>query len=323
VALKARKVVLDLVRQSGNLTAENLKYGIQRAYYSIVIARRQYNILLSSLSTARSIAHDIAVLHSSGFNELIDVQRVDVQVNNISTDSIRTISLIESSEQLLKYQIGMDINQPIVLTDTSVETNLLKAGALLESQLNYNDRTEFGLVQTQLKLYEYNLKRYQYAALPTLAVSGQVGYNYGSNEFADITRFRKNYLFSTYVSFQLNVPIFNGFLRKNQVKEARLNIEKMNNNIHFLKLSLDFQTAQAQTTLKNSLLALDQQKRNLNLSNSILDLSNKKYKAGVGSSLEVNQAQTDLLLSQNNYFQALLEVINAQSDLQRALGQFK
>ena len=61
----------------------------------------------------------------------------------------------------------------------------------------------------------------------------------------------------------------------------------------------------------------------MDLANDVLDLAQKKYKAGVGSNLEVTQAQTDLLRSQNNYFSALLDIINAEADLKKALGLLK
>lgn len=118
------------------------------------------------------------------------------------------------------------------------------------------------------------------------------------------------------------MPIFNGFLRRNQVAEARIDIEKGENNIHALKQALEFQTTQSQTTLQNALLAANSQKRNMELAESVLTLARKKYKAGVGSNLEVNQAQGDLLQSQNNYYSALLDVVNAQADVQKALGDF-
>jgi hypothetical protein len=103
----------------------------------------------------------------------------------------------------------------------------------------------------------------------------------------------------------------------------KLKIEKTRNNIEYTKQSIDFQAATARTTLKNALLQIQSQKRNLDLSNSVLDLAQRKYKAGVGSNLEVTTAQTDLLRSQNNYFAALLEAINAEADLKKALGLLK
>src|SRR5690606_29134792 len=111
--------------------------------------------------------------------------------------------------------------------------------------------------------------------------------------------------------------------RRNRVKQARLEIEKTSNDMHNLRLGIDFQAGQAASTLRNSLLALQNQSRNMELARSVLDLSGKKYQAGVGSNLELTQAQNDLLQAQNNYFQALFDVINADADLRKAMGTFK
>ena len=67
---------------------------------------------------------------------------------------------------------------------------------------------------------------------------------------------------------------------------------------------------------------MNNQQRNFDLAKKVLETTRTKYNAGVGASMEVSQAQTDMLQAQSNYFQAVLDVINAQSDLQKALGQF-
>ena len=148
-------------------------------------------------------------------------------------------------------------------------------------------------------------------------------YMYGSNTFSDLTKFSSTYFFYSMVGLELNVPIFSGFRRKNQIAEARVDVEMAKIRLHLLKQSLDFQTAQSQTTLRNALLAANKQKRNLDLANSVVDLSRKKYKAGVGSNLEVNQAQTELLAAQNTYYSIMLDLVNSQADVMRALGQFQ
>jgi outer membrane protein len=125
------------------------------------------------------------------------------------------------------------------------------------------------------------------------------------------------------VGVQLTIPIFNGMLRVNQLREAKLDVEKSKNDIENEKLTIDFQSAQSRTTLKNALLQAESQHRNLDLANDVLDLAQRKYKAGVGSNIEVTQAQTDQLTAQNNYFNALLDVINAEADLKKALGLLK
>jgi len=322
VALQARNTVVELARQNGQLTEENVRYNVQKAYYGLVIAHRQFEVIKSSLGNARDIAHDIAVLRQSGFAEKIDEDRTNVQVNNLATDSLKIANLLIVSEQLLKFQMGMDIHQPIVLTDTSVENNVNDAMSILAQPADYNQRTEFSLLNTQQRLNEYNLRRYRYSAIPTLNAFGNAGFNYANTKFSDM--FTPNsYFFNSLVGIQLNVPLFSGFLQKNLIRETKLNIEKTQNNIDNIKLTIDFQSEQARTTLKNDMLQLESQRRNLDLANSVLDLARKKYKAGVGSNLEVNQAQTDLLMAQNNYFSSLLDVVNAHADLKKALGLLK
>lgn len=321
VALQARNTIMELVRQGVKLTEEELRYNVQRSYFSVVIAQKQFDILKASIGIARDALHDVSVLYESGYAEKIDLDRSKVQVNNLATDSLRTASLIIAAQQLLKYQIGMDINQPIVLTDTGLDQFTANAQLLADEITDYGSRTEWGLLQTQLKLNEYDLKRYRLAALPTLSAFYNAGYNYAADEFRHL--FGRQYLWSSMVGVKLSVPIFQGFLRTNQVREAKINIERTQNNISLLEKTIDFQTAQSRTVLQNSLRALESQQRNVELALSVVDLARKKYKAGVGSNQEVTQAQGELLRAQGSYFQSLLDVVNASSDLQRALGQFK
>ncbi|MBL7719294.1 MAG: TolC family protein [Flavipsychrobacter sp.] len=323
VALQARQAVMELAMKKGRLTEEMIRYEVQKAYYGIVIAHRQVSILNRSLASLRSIADDLRQLKEAGFVEKIELDRTNVQVNNLATDSLKAHSFLEVSEQGLKYAMGLDINTPIVLTDTSVEGAIDKGVQLASSAANYNSRTEYALLQNLQQLNNYNLKRYKLAALPSLAAVGSLGYNFGTNSFNQVFDFRKYYQFFSFAGLQLNVPLFSGFKRTNQVREAKLNIERTNNDIEQQKLSIDFEVESSKTTFKNALIQLKSQEQNLQLAQTVLELAQKKYKAGVGSNIEVNQAQTELLRAQNNYFTTLLESITAQSDLQKALGNFK
>jgi outer membrane protein TolC len=320
VALQARNTIVELAKQNGRLAEETVKYNVQKAYRSLVIAHKQLDILSSTLANARAMAGDVAALKRVGFAEKIDLDRTTVQLNNLASDSLRIANLLLVSEKLLKFQMGMEINQPIRLTDTAVDGYLLQTNALVDQTAPYNNRVEYNLLQTQQKLNQYNLKRYKYAAYPSLSAFGNLGYNYSTNKFKEL--FNAPYVWMSLVGLQLNVPIFNGFQRTNQIREVKLDIEKTRNNIENLQLTIDFQTATARTNLKNALLQAENQRRNVALASTVLDLARTKYKEGVGSNLEVTQAQTDFLQAENNYFNTLLDIANAEADLQKALGQF-
>ncbi|MBA3827718.1 MAG: TolC family protein [Taibaiella sp.] len=323
VALRAKKTILELSRMNGEVTKETIRYNVTRSYYSLAIAYRQFSVIQNTLGYARHLEHDVNITYKSGFAEKIDVERTSVQVNNLANDSLRVANILATSEQMLKYQMGMDITTPIVLTDTNMAAQETEAMSLLNEDEDYNRVPEYNLLTIGLRLNEFNVKRYQLAALPTLNTFGNVGYNYSSNKFKDLLPGGAGYLFSSIVGLQLNVPIFSGFLRTNQLREAKLNVEKNKNNIAYVKQGLDFQTAAARTILTNNLIQAKSQKSNLEVAKDVLDLAQKKYKAGVGSNIEIDQAQTALAQAQNNYFNALLDVITAETDLKKALGLLK
>ncbi len=322
VALQARTAVMDLARTNERITAENVKYGVYKAYNTLVIAYKQFDIIKGSLSLLRSMGNDIEKTKAAGFAEKIDVDRMNVQINNLATDSMKVANVLTVSEQVLKYNLGMDINTPIILTDTNIDKRSASAMELVAEKENYDRLPEFNALNTALKLNQYNLRRYQLSAIPSIAGFWSYGANYGSDKFSPMFSF-DNYRVYSMFGLSVSAPIFEGFARQHKIHEARLSIEKTKNNIDNLKLGVDFQAAMARTNLKNSMLQIQSQKRNLELANSVLDLAQKKYKAGVGSNLEVTNAQTELLRAQNNYFAALSDMTNAEADLRKALGLLK
>jgi outer membrane protein TolC len=148
--------------------------------------------------------------------------------------------------------------------------------------------------------------------------------NYGKNAGRDEFNFLKSNepWFTTWiVGLNVNVPIFDGFQRKNQVKEARLAVEKNNIQLEGLKQSINLQISQSESTLQNDIINLNSQEGNMKLAESVYEAAKKKYEAGVGSNLEVVNAESDLKQAQTNYFSALYDAIIAKIDYEESLGK--
>jgi outer membrane protein TolC len=88
-----------------------------------------------------------------------------------------------------------------------------------------------------------------------------------------------------------------------------------------LKNSIDNDVAAATNNFKNAILTLDFQKQNMALAEKVYDQSKKKYEIGTGSNTEINNAQTDLRIAQNNYVNALYNAIIARVDYLKAVGK--
>lgn len=321
VALQARNTLMKLARQKAEMTNEDIRYNVHKAYAGLVIAHKQYGVMKNSLDLMRKSTRDMTITYENGLVEKIEVNRMEVQLSNLQSDSLGLANIIEVTEKMLKYTIGMDMNTPIRLTDESVIDNANEAANLLLQESNVENNIGYQLAYTGVKLQEYDLKRYRFEGLPTLAAFGSAGYNRSSDKLSDLIN--KPYPGFSLAGLQLNVPIFDGLQRRNRVKSAKLKLEKAENDLDNAKRGIEFQTKSAQSTLANALKTTEGRKRTMDLATTVLDLSQKKYKAGVGSNQDVILAQSDFLRAQNAYFEALLTVVNAKADLQKALGLLK
>ncbi|MDB5243485.1 MAG: outer rane efflux protein, partial [Spirosoma sp.] len=126
--------------------------------------------------------------------------------------------------------------------------------------------------------------------------------------------------FST-MGLNLSVPIFDGFARKYQSQQKRFTLQKAQNSGILLKNSIDLQQKQAAITLTNGLQTLRTQQRNRELAAEIVRVTRIKYKEGVGSNIEVLNAETSSREAQTNYFTALYDFLIAKVDKDKATGK--
>jgi outer membrane protein TolC len=122
------------------------------------------------------------------------------------------------------------------------------------------------------------------------------------------------------ISFSLQIPIFDGFSKKYKSIQSANNLQKVRQSFDLLKSSIDLQRSQSAISLKNSLESLKEQKANLDLANEISRVSRVKYTQGVGSNLEVLNAETSIKESQANYFTALYNALIAKVELAKSNG---
>jgi outer membrane protein TolC len=185
------------------------------------------------------------------------------------------------------------------------------------TEVNAEDRIEFQVLQTNRDLLALNVERYQKSTLPNVFFSGSLGAGHSNNTFNPFER----WFGSSALSLGVNIPIFDSGLRKIQIERQRLNIIQIENTAEMLRNSFKLQNDQAAISLKNGLETLEVQRRNLALAEEIVRVTKIKYQEGVGSNLEVINAENDNRQSQTNYFAALYDVLVAKVDLDKAHGK--
>ena len=95
---------------------------------------------------------------------------------------------------------------------------------------------------------------------------------------------------------------------------------KNENEITQFTNGMNLQVASSKTTLENAIATLGTQRANLDLAEEVVNISRKKYDLGVGSSLDITDAETLYKDAQTNYLNSLYDAWVAKIELQKALG---
>ena len=318
LGLKASTVYKDLAVKSVTQSKQQVAENVTKAYYGILVNEKRQGLLALNLARLDTLLKETRELNKQGFVEKIDVQRLDVQANNLRTELENIDRLQALSYSLLKFQMGYPMEEPIRLSESLEKVELATFNTNAAGDFNYANRIEYSILQTQENLAELDLKSIKAGYMPRLVLNANYGYNAGANAFSDLMS--KQWFDNAAITVALQIPIFDGFSKKYKAVQSANNLQKVRQSYSLLKSSIDLQRSQASITMKNALESMKEQKANLDLANEISRVTRVKYQQGVGSNLEVLNAESSIKESQANYFTALYNALIAKVELEKANG---
>jgi outer membrane protein TolC len=321
--LKAAKEFMNLSKINVTRSKADLVSQVSKAYYSVLINRDRIKLMEANIVRLKKVFDDTKALNQQGFMELIDVERLEVQYNNLISEKDKIVRLISLSETLLKFQMGYKLSDNITLTDV-LDVNSEQFEDLSVSKIDVTKRPEFQLLQAQQTLYDLDVKRLKWGYLPTLAAYGSFQYNAQRSKFNfldfDKNDVTKQWYKVSLIGVTLNMNIFTGFQRVNRLEQAKITALKNQNNINNMALAAEMEANVASTSYSNAYASLLIQKKNMDLAQHVYDVAQKKYQSGVGSNLEIVTAETSLKEAQTNYFNATYDMLVAKIDYQKSIG---
>ena len=131
---------------------------------------------------------------------------------------------------------------------------------------------------------------------------------------------KKDWFPTALIGGTLSLNLFDGLQRHYKIQQIKIDYKKGDNNLKNLQLAIELETASAFVNYNNATSSLQIQKRNMNLAKNIYNVSQKKYEQGVGSNLEVINAQASLKESETNYFNAIYDMLVYKIDYLKATG---
>ena len=318
IGLKARKTSIDFQVKTAEVTKEQIKTNVYKVYYQLAVGKRQIETINANIANYEKLLHDTKIIYQNGFAEKLDVDKVQVQLSNLETQKLKAQNQLDAGVAGIKFLMNIPQKDELILTDTLSDEEI--KSNILDEDYRYEDRKEYELLGLQTKLQEFNVKRYQLSKIPTLTFSATVNQNAQRATF-NFFKSGEPYFTTSFISFKIAIPLFDGGARNARIASARLDLLKTQNNLDNLKESIDNDVAQSRINMKSAILTLDNQKKNIDLAQQVYNSTKLKYDQGLGSNQEINQAQTDLVAAQNNYYGSLYDAINAKIDYLRAAGR--
>ncbi|MES2616250.1 MAG: TolC family protein [Bacteroidota bacterium] len=315
LGLKAANEFTELSRRVAVKTEVDLKADVAKTYFMALITAENIKLVSSSMQTIKALYDQTYALNQEGLVESLDVDRLKLQLNNTEVTKNKLNDQYQIVLALLKTKIGMKPEQPIKLSE---DINALNDRYAVSdtSELKLGNRSEYQILQQQMTLNRYNVKRFEYGKYPSLAG----GFTYQQSTFGETIDYSKWYD-NYFIGLQLNIPIFSGFGNDAKIQKAKIDVIKTENTMANTENYMRFEVFQAKQKYLRAQEYVEQQKENLELANRIVNTTTIKYKEGVGSNLEITTATQDQKTAQTNYLNALYDLLVAKLDYNQAMGQ--
>jgi len=310
VGLQTTKAFKSLSEIAISKSKDDLEESVSNAYHLVLVMQENKKIMDSLYTQTLKIVNDMESMKKSGFVDEITVDQLKYTSNNLKNAVLALTNQVEVSKNLLRMQMGLDMKQEITLTDS---LNLLidksTQIALATQEFKVDNNKDLKLMDAQVQLQKLNYKYQKTSLLPDIAAFYQFDHNFNDKAMS----FTPPHL----VGVGMNIPIFGSGGKMARISQAKLGMIKAENSKYQVSLALNLAYSDAKASYINALNKFDLNKENLQLTKKIFEKTSIKVKNGMASSMDLTQAQTQMLQAQSAYYSTVLELVNAKNKLDK------
>ncbi|MGE0021999.1 MAG: TolC family protein [Draconibacterium sp.] len=308
-ATRSTQIAIELSEIQKTKTDEDVVLEVSNAYYNAQILSIQITFLDSNIINTNKLVKTTTLLHQQQIAKGTDVDRLKLQVEQITTQRSTVISQYQQVLNALKFLMGKPISDSIEVLNT--KETIVKPG--FESKIT----TDVLLIDKKIEIVNSELSGLRNSKLPVLSaygVYGTTGFGTtGSDSFFNLYPIG-------YVGAQLSVPLFNGRVTQHKIAGKKIEIIKSNiqKEIVTEKSILDLKNAEMQYSLatKNIFLASSQ----IDLAKKIYDNTILQNQQGVANITDLLLADNALRETQQNYLVALINLRRAELEYKKVTG---
>ncbi len=316
-SLQISSLDVELSVEKARASKIDMVNAIRKSFYGVLLAQDSYQVLKQSYDNAVLNYNDIKNKYNQGLVAEFDLIRADVRVKNVKPNVIQAQNALNLASLSLKALMGVDMDQSITISGSlkDYEEGLFAEIVSIDTSLvNNSALRQFDLQNEQL---QKTLELYKAQYLPTIAVSGSYLYMSMNNDF----KFG-DYKWNPYsfVTLNVSIPIFNGFKKQSDIRQTKVSLEQMKwqreDVVRNLKLAINSNV----NNMTNYVEQVMSTKDAVAQAQKGYEISQKLYDTGMGTLLDLNDAQLALTQTSLAFNQAIYNYLASKADLDKTLG---
>jgi len=316
-------------KEYGRLQAESAEYKLKdtktavakqvtQFCYLIIYASALVHVQETYLDIAKQHLDETKARYKQGLSSNLDVLTQQVRVDNIVPQVLQAEKNVELATLHLRQILDKDPEMPVYLTWTEEDLALPSTKNLQQLyNMAYEQRPELIVSKLAADIAEANYKLAKSDHYPNLSAYGNYGYNGSTIEGLPD---ENHYYWGSNVGLQFSMPIFHGYSVSSQVKQKEMYYESAKASYENLKKNIRIQVKEAWLSLEEAKKRIESTRGVVERAQENLNSKMLRYRNGLISQLELNDAISDLNDSNLTYVQAVYDAHVALSNLNYAVG---
>lgn len=317
VGLRTSRIFRQLADQNYERTRLNTLETVTNTYYLILVAEETERVLLSNITNLKKTHFEIRERYKEGFVAETDADLVQISVTTLKNSLQTVVRQKEVAYKLLKFQMGLDLSEQIVLTDKLEDIlQQIDISEARNAEFDLLQNIDYKLLETQEKLSEMALKNERAQYFPTVSAF----YSFQWNAFRDaftFLNFEERWFRTQVLGLNISIPVFRSGAQRAKVAQASIALEQARTARIQASQGLTVEAASARSALDSAYENYLNTKENMKLAEKVYDVTLIKYNEGVASSLDLTQAHDKYLMAQSDYIQAMSGLLTAKNKLDR------
>lgn len=319
VGVQSAKTLLQISENAKIKTDLEVKQAIIEAYGNVLLAQESVSILQKNIETVNKNLNDTQKIFENGLGEEEDVEQLQITALGLETQLNNTVRQLAIAYDMLKLTLGIPIDSKLMVTDELEDLTMQYYDLnLLSQDINPEQNIDYRIAQDQTNLAETEVKLEKSKALPRLSAYLNYGAAGASNSFTFLSD-EQRYFEQSILGVSLTVPIFSSGMRAAKTAQKELAYQQSLEDLERARNQVKLQIATARNDYQFALDNFATQEKNLDLAERIENKNSIKFFEGIASSFELSEAQTQLYQAQQDYLQAMYDVIANKAALEKVL----